>query len=328
MKDQSIIKPIFIVGCGRSGTTLLFYIFKKHPHLTGTTGYPDGEDHLGWIEHGNCLISGLGERPTIDGGHTGFHYCLHMNEQDVTAEIIDNMTSYYRDDVLSGNGSKRVLNKNPHLSNKLRYVRGIFPDAKFVHIIRDCLPVVSSWIQVMEHAQPHQVLYFPQTEYPCHWILPAPRNRARRAIFEKEDRMYPGGGAAMLVDFWATVNRNIPLQLWDSPQQLLTVKYEDLAVNSLETLNRICEFCEIPSFTDVPLQIDPACNEKYKKHLTEGQIVDFLQRSCATRTLFGYLQGPTKERRDSQALGGNRDQRCLQLQLDSSISRRQNAAML
>ena len=290
MNEKRIIKPIFIIGCGRSGTTLLFNIFKKHPYLMGTTGYPDGEDHVGWIEHGKSFISGLGSLPTIDGGHTGFHYCLHMDEQDVKPEIIESMTSYYYDDVLLGNRLKIVLNKNPHLSNKLRYVRGIFPDAKFVHIIRDCLPVVSSWIEVMEHAQPNQVLYLPETEYPCFWVLPAPENSARGTIFKKEDRVYPGGGAAMLIDYWSTVNRNIPVQLWDSPEQLLTIKYEDLCTNSLETINRICEFCEIPAFVSVPMDINPNCNEKYKKHLTESQIIDFLQRSRTTRTLFGYLE--------------------------------------
>jgi len=290
MKNQKITKPIFIIGCGRSGTTLLFNILKKHPYLVGTTGYPDGEDQVGWIEHGNCLISGLGSLPTINGGHTGYHYCLHMDEQDVTPQIVENMTSYYYDDVLSGSRLKIVLNKNPHLSNKLRYVRGIFPDAKFVHIIRDCLPVVSSWIQMMDNAQPHQVLYLPEAEYPCFWVLPAPENCAREVIFAKEDRIYPGGGAAMLVDYWSIINRNIPIQLWDSPEQLLTIKYEDLCGNSLETINHICEFCEIPTFIGVPFDINPNCNEKYKNHLTERQIIDFLQRSRKTRTLFGYLK--------------------------------------
>jgi hypothetical protein len=288
MQDQRIIKPVFIVGCGRSGTTLLFNIFKKHPHLTGTTGYPDGEDQVGWIEHGNCLISGLGSSPTINGGHTGFHYCLHMDEQDVTPEIVENMTSYYHDDVLSGNGSKSVLNKNPHLSNKLRYVRGIFPDAQFVHIVRDCLPVVSSWIEMMDHAQPYQLFYLPKTEYPCFWVLPAPEKGARGAIFRKEDRIYPGGGEAMLIDYWSKVNRNIPIQLWDSPEQLLTIKYEDLITNSLETINRVCEFCEIPGFSEVPVEINPTCNEKYREKLTQMQKLEFLERSHITRTLFGY----------------------------------------
>ena len=281
---QAISKPIFIVGCGRSGTTLLFNLLKKHPQLVGTSGYPDGEDHVGWIEHGKCIISGLGSSASINGGHTGFHYCLYMDEKDVTPDIIESMTSYYYNDVIKQDTTKRVVNKCPHLSNKLRYVRAIFPDAKFLHIIRDCLPVVSSFIKAMEERVPYQVFYWPETEFPCFWVFPAPPYGAREVIFRNEDRIFPGGGVARLVDYWSVVNQNIPIQLSSSPEQLLTVKYEDLCTDPLEALQRICDFCEITAFSEVPLPIYSDYNEKYKRHLTKEQIDEFLERSR-----FGYL---------------------------------------
>lgn len=289
MQEQIINKPIFIVGCGRSGTNLLFNLLKQHPQLVGTSGYPDGEDHVGWIKYGRCIISGLGSSPSIDGGHTGFHYCLYMDEKDVIPEIVESMTSYYYKDVIKQDTTKRVVNKCPHLSNKLKYVRAIFPDAKFVHIIRDCLPVISSWIKIMENAQPHQVLYWPETEFPCFWVFPAPSYADREVVFANEDRNFPGKGVARLVDYWSVVNQNIPIQLSSSPEQLLTVRYEDLCANSLETLNRVCDFCEISAFPEVPLEINPGYNEKYKTHLTKNQIDKFLDRARTTRSCFGYL---------------------------------------
>ncbi|MBU6225384.1 MAG: sulfotransferase [Burkholderiales bacterium] len=60
-EDFQIHKPIFVVGCGRSGTTLLFDILSQHPSLARTTGYPDGEDHDGWIKHGQCVMAGIGK---------------------------------------------------------------------------------------------------------------------------------------------------------------------------------------------------------------------------------------------------------------------------
>jgi hypothetical protein len=45
-------KPVFLVGCGRSGTTPLFDILSQHPTLQRTEGYPDGEDHDGWAPTG------------------------------------------------------------------------------------------------------------------------------------------------------------------------------------------------------------------------------------------------------------------------------------
>ncbi len=285
---RKINKPIFIVGCGRSGTTLLFDLFKRHPDLVGTTGYPDGEDHEGWIEHGECIISGLGALSNINGGHTGFHYCLYMDDKDVTPAIIKKMTAHYNRNVLKKDTSKRVVNKCPHLSNKLRYVQAIFPDAKFIHIIRECLPVVSSWIKIMEENQPHQVLYLPETEFPCFWVFPAPAEHSRAEIFKNETRIFPGKGVAILADYWSKINRNIPLQLSAIPEQLITVKYEELCNDPLQTLHRICDFCDIRHFEGIPIKINKNFNQKYKSCLSSKQIDEFLRRSDETRSFFGY----------------------------------------
>jgi hypothetical protein len=288
-EQPRINKPIFIVGCGRSGTTLLFQLLKQHPQLVGTSGYPDGEDHVGWIKHGNCMISGFGH-PDVNAGQTGFHCCLHMDEKDVTPKIIENMVSYYYHDVLQEDTTKRVINKCPHLSNKLKYVKAIFPDAKFIHIIRDCLPVVFSWIKVMEDVHSNLIFYWPYTKYPCFWVMPVPEFDTIKTIFEKEPRIYQENDGELFVDYWSTVNRNISIQLQDSADQLLIIKYEELTANPLKTLNHICEFCELEQFYDVSIQIHSNNNEKYKKKLSEKQIKKFLEKSYSTRLHFGYSE--------------------------------------
>jgi len=82
-------KPIFVIGCGRSGTTLLFNLISSHPDVAQTKGYPDGEDHLGWVEHGDCVMAGMGNvnSPMFENGINGFHYCLHMTAKDVSPLI-------------------------------------------------------------------------------------------------------------------------------------------------------------------------------------------------------------------------------------------------
>lgn len=285
-ENDYIEKPIFLIGCGRSGTTPLFNIFKQHPQLAPTTGYPDGEDHEGWIKHGKCLMSGFGY-PHINKGMTGHPYCLYMDEKDVTEEIKKGMSRYYYNDVLSGDLSKRVVNKNPHLSNKVRYVRGIFPDAKFVHIVRDCVPVVGSWIDIMIQ-QAHTVFYLPETEYPCIWVLPAPEEGQRELHFRHEARFYPGN-INVLVDYWSIVNKNIPLQLQDAATQLLTIKYEDLCARPLDVINSVCEFCEINPFPEVPVEIVKDFNQKDASHVPQDHIERILARAHETRQFFGYV---------------------------------------
>ena len=149
---RRVNKPVFIVGCGRSGTTMLFDLLSNHPELARTTGYPDGEDHEGWLKHGKCVMAGIGNPAHVQFGNgiNGYQYCLHMTREDATDEIVNNMHRYYFEEVLCGDTKKKVLNKPPHLSNKLDYLLGIFPDAKIVHIIRDCGPVVASWVAIMD----------------------------------------------------------------------------------------------------------------------------------------------------------------------------------
>ena len=290
-------EPIFIVGCGRAGTTLLFQLLQQHPDLIPTTGYPDGEDHVGWVRHGNCIISGLGNMHQ-EPGVTGYHYCLHMDEHDVDDAIIESMHRYYQQEVLGGQTGKRVLNKCPHLSNKLRYVRAIFPDAHFVHIVRDCLPTVYSWIKVMQE-QKSMVLHWPgkETPYPCFWVLPVQENgsRSREERFRNEPTLYPGGGEEHLVDYWIETNCNIPRQLADGPDCLLTIRYEDLVAHPLETLNQVADFCQLGTrFETLPESL--TCghitgdrNREYARAIEEEKARAWLHKAREARHQFGYL---------------------------------------
>lgn len=246
-----VVKPVFIVGCGRSGTTLLFDLLTQHPGLTRTTGYPDGEDHEGWVTHGGCVMAGLGNVHSgrFGNGINGYHTCLHMDETDVTPQSAARMREYYHRDVLKQNRSGRVINKNPHLSNKLRYVLKIFPDAKFIHVIRSCEPAVASWIAAVK-ALPSPVVYWPEEEYPCLWLLNPPKTEAEINRLSRHKRFFPGGGAGLFIDYWVKTNENIKRQLKDVEieRQLTLLRYEDFVQNPAKELSRLAEFCELAPY--------------------------------------------------------------------------------
>jgi hypothetical protein len=280
-------KPVFIVGCGRSGTALLCNLLSEHPLLVQTPGYPDGEDHVGWIEHGRCAISGLGATPDIDQGHTGGHLCLAMNEWDARPEAVEAMHLHYLENVLQGDASRFVINKNSHLSNKLRYVRQIFPDARFIHIVRDCAPMVSSWINEMT-LQRHQMLYWPECELPCFSVLPRPSDPAARAALGRNDRCFPGGGMMRLVDYWIALNSHIAPQLADTPGQLITVRYEDLLAAPLDTLARLWEYLDLEPLSTVGIRVRHDNNAKFRRHLDAHTIAHIEERARPLREELGY----------------------------------------
>ena len=302
-REPVIDRPIFIVGCGRSGTTLLFDLLAQHPDVARTTGYPDGEDHDGWIRYGHCAMAGIGNVHSGDygAGINGSNYCLHLTQSDATPDIAQSMRGYYWEGVLGRNTCKRVLNKQPHLSNKLGYVLGIFPDARIIQIVRDCQPVVASWIAVMGQ-HPSLTVYWPQERFPCFWLFERPRSTAAASAIERHGRFFPGGGEALWVDYWVKVNLGIEEQMRDSTDQLCVVRYEDLVSAPQQVLDAMCRFCGLESH---PFRFDHIEQGTEKRHvalLTDSLRSQIGNRTAKARRYFGYVAGFPWTRRHPRLL--------------------------
>jgi hypothetical protein len=290
---SNVRQPIFIVGCGRSGTTLLFDLLSTHPGLTRTTGYPDGEDHEGWITHGKCVMAGIGNvhHAKYGSGINGQQFCLHMTREDLTESIVRAMHGYYWTSVLGENAEQRVINKQPHLSNKLDYVLGIFPDARIVHIVRDCEPMVASWLAVMSD-HPSLVVYWPSDEeYPCLWLMPKPDDEVALARLARHSRFFPGGGAELWIDYWCKVNTGIAKQMTDRNSQLLTVRYEDLIAQPGLVLGKIVDFCDLGKFEFAVHNLDPTTAGKHAQLMTPSLREAIARQAGPVRRAFGYEDG-------------------------------------
>lgn len=104
-------------------------------------------------------------------------FCMHADQHDVTGKIKNEVNDYFA--IRCGNG-KFVVNKNPHLANKIGFVHAILPTAKFIHIIREPRAVVASTKSRFEAAYRGDNYwripfkhYWPEAEYPCWYSVPA-----------------------------------------------------------------------------------------------------------------------------------------------------------
>jgi hypothetical protein len=284
--------PVFIVGCGRSGTSLLFDLLSQHPQLARTTGYPDGEDHAGWIEHGRCAMAGIGNAGSdrYGTGINGTNYCLHLTEEDATPEIVSAMHRYYSDTVLSGDATRRVINKQPHLSNKLRYLLRIFPDARVIHIVRDCAPVVASWAAIMEQ-HPSLVAYWPDEPFPCFWLFPKPGTGTTAASgLRRHGRFFPGSSAELWIEYWCKVNTGIAPQMVAHDRQLCGVRYEDLISEPERVLAGLSRFCALDAFDFDTSTIDAKMARRHATRLAAALRQDIDTRTREIRARFGYVE--------------------------------------
>jgi len=140
--------PIFIVGCPRSGTTLLRNLLRSHPRLSFPT-----ETHF--IPQ---LYKAYGEPRTKEDAEKMSRLILSLEWMRLWKCTFDKDALYasrsYREIInelfnawLRYDGKERWGDKTPHYVLHMPTLVSIFPDAKIIHIYRDGRDVVRSWIK-------------------------------------------------------------------------------------------------------------------------------------------------------------------------------------
>lgn len=106
-------RPIIILGSVRSGTTLLGNILKEHPEVA----YWEEPKHIWRHRHA---------------------YRRHdvLTAADATPAVRRYITTQFAR-FLEASGKQRLVEKTPSNCVRVPFVRAIFPDAQFIHLIRD-----------------------------------------------------------------------------------------------------------------------------------------------------------------------------------------------
>ena len=206
-------RPFFIVGCPRSGTTLLRDLLRSHPRLTippeshfipgfyRSFGDPSSEAEAGRIARR------IVEHPRIGG------WRIEPRLPDVAgipsfSELVRRLFEQWA----RIEGKPRWGDKTPHYVTEIPLLMQIFPDAQIIHVIRDGRDVALSWLRTRFE----------------------PRNLYMAARMWKE--MVGKGrrdGAALPRDSW------------------LEVRYETLLAQPEATMRRVCDFLGEPFVAEV-----------------------------------------------------------------------------
>lgn len=157
-------RPFFIIGSPRSGNTLLRRILYTHPnlHIPPET-YVLGETirlfrqyrTMNWNNLVYFILAQFEFQPEFDTFEISLrplaHHLIHVppNSRSL-AFILDSLYRYHA--VAKGVHCERWGDKTPMNTLVLERIFSVFPDAQFIHIIRDGVDVVSSYLDAKIHA--------------------------------------------------------------------------------------------------------------------------------------------------------------------------------
>ncbi len=145
--NPKIERPIFIVGCGKSGTTILYNIICGHPDLAWFSNYFQHWPLLPQLAVLSWFFTAAQQRhwslrgiPRPDEGYTLWDYCKSvidspsdppLTQYDVTPHNIDRVNMMVRNHMRYQRKSL-FINKNMRNMRWIKFVDGIFEDALFI----------------------------------------------------------------------------------------------------------------------------------------------------------------------------------------------------
>jgi len=160
MSNTPSIRPIFIVGSGRSGTTLLFRLLQGHPSLAWISRLTDRFPALPFLS-AFSRIPALRQwrpfQPSTDAirayAHCGLtDDMLRRKGASLTAQDADPASTERLRRMVASHaqwmGRDRFVNKSTMNTMRVGLLLHAFPDARFVHIVRNGYAVTNSLVRV------------------------------------------------------------------------------------------------------------------------------------------------------------------------------------
>jgi len=143
----TVDRPLFIVGPHRSGTTLLYELLADHPEV----GYMNrfNKRLVAFPRLAHWLTAAFGPDKPMETQPVWDRFKRRDDDVMQAADATARERQWYTRliaTVLRVRGATRFLAKYPRLSLRLPWLDALFPDAIFIHVVRDWRATVNSTV--------------------------------------------------------------------------------------------------------------------------------------------------------------------------------------
>ena len=246
-------RPIFVVGCSRSGSSIFVELYGRHAHIANFSEAAQ----LFELEY---------YEPTID------HY--KTNEDGTEFERF--RVRAFLGLVTRLRRKKRLVNKHPQNSLRIEYLKSVFPDARFIHLIRDGRAVVHSSYEKVKKDRFRQLYPFGNFPKPRDWR-------------EYQDLSLIAQFANQWREVVAYIREVAAASLTDD--EYIEVRYEDFCANTHSVFEKLDIWSGLDPSRREYNRIPPTLkshNTKWKSNLSRAQVLEIEALIGEYLTRFGY----------------------------------------
>ena len=266
--QSQIVRPIFIVGAPCSGTNIFYRTFAKHPDLAWISNITKKIPSSLWLTRCIMLFR-KDHRPTE--ANNVWQKFVGNDDESLGREDVTAAARKYFHTVLHNNlrifNKPRFVNKCPGNSVRIEFLKEVFPDAVFIHILRD------------GRAAAYSILRARQRHSGAYWSVKPPgwRDLLKLPLVD-----------ACALQWKMTVKAVVESAPKIPPAQFMEVRYEEFVDRPAQIFRQIGERCGLVWRDDLLQAITGGMdNRNFKwqtqmpgtdKNTLNGLLCDFMQK--------------------------------------------------
>ena len=232
---EPVEKPIFILGIGRSGTTILGLVLSMH-------------QDVGYLNEPKAMWHLIHPMEDVIGSYSDEEGVYRLTSEDVTDEVCQHAQRLFSA-YLSTTSSQRVVDKYPELIFRVDFVQTLFPDARFILLVRngwDTCNSIATWSErlgVQVNGKTHDWWGVEDRK----WKLIVDQlvtTDDALAEYANEIKHFDRHLDRASVEWIVTMREGLNLRQ-NFPDCIYTIRFEELTSKPIEVLSSLCEFCEL-----------------------------------------------------------------------------------